>query len=382
MPEISMPASRIGVKFTPGMMMRYSQFAPRLYNLCKSLGFQPGRMLPSRAFCSDESQGFPVILLAKHFGAFPFNHGQVGVVVATDRHGPHADHGQEMVIIQASHVGYDADSGVFGRYCRLQSEDHHYTTACGKLSAVLQWYLNEYEFACQNVQLCLEAGQRAVVVDNQLLDQRQPEGLRLNLDRLLARDAQGYPLLLRTLSTARCFVAADALVAALAETYWVEGRKTPLGKELIPEYFYFGQADGSLQAGAVREQLEENILAHMPYIVTSDAPLLAAAQYSTQAEFDRTFRSIVRAPEYRRKRLLFVSCVNIDISPRSGQLFPLTKCVPWAAYYQDGKGDSWTMEQQELVRALLAQPVENPDQADLEVAIRQMIEAEEVRVQL
>ena len=73
-----------------GRMMRYSQFVPRLYNLCKALGFEPGRILPSRAFCSDESQGYPTILITKHFGTFPFNHGRVGGIVATDRHGPHA----------------------------------------------------------------------------------------------------------------------------------------------------------------------------------------------------------------------------------------------------------------------------------------------------
>ena len=71
-----------------GVAMRYSQFVPRLYNLCLSLGFKPGKIMPSRAFCSDESQGYPIILIAKHFGTFPFNHGQVGGIVATDRHGP------------------------------------------------------------------------------------------------------------------------------------------------------------------------------------------------------------------------------------------------------------------------------------------------------
>ncbi|MFN2338306.1 MAG: hypothetical protein ABR544_04970, partial [Gammaproteobacteria bacterium] len=88
-----------------GMMMRYSVFVPKLYNYCKSLDFEAGMIMPSRAFCSDENQGFPIILITKHFGAFPFNHGQVGGVVATDRHGPHAHHGKHLVIIQASHVG-------------------------------------------------------------------------------------------------------------------------------------------------------------------------------------------------------------------------------------------------------------------------------------
>ena len=85
--------------------MRYSQFVPRLYNYCLSLGFQRDRMMPSRAFCSDESQGYPVILIAQHFGTCPFDHGRVGGKVAINRHGPYAHHGEDLVIIQASHVG-------------------------------------------------------------------------------------------------------------------------------------------------------------------------------------------------------------------------------------------------------------------------------------
>lgn len=37
-----------------GHAMRYSQFVPRLYNYCLSLGFRRERMMPSRAFCSDK----------------------------------------------------------------------------------------------------------------------------------------------------------------------------------------------------------------------------------------------------------------------------------------------------------------------------------------
>ncbi|MDH5776840.1 MAG: hypothetical protein OEZ33_01410, partial [Gammaproteobacteria bacterium] len=47
------------------MMMRYSLFIPKLYNWCKTLGFEPGKIMPSRAFCSDESQGYPIIMMAK-----------------------------------------------------------------------------------------------------------------------------------------------------------------------------------------------------------------------------------------------------------------------------------------------------------------------------
>ena len=67
----------------------YYSFVQRLYNYCKSLDFEPGKILPSVAFCSDENQGYPNILITKAFGTFPFNHGRVGGIIATDRHGPH-----------------------------------------------------------------------------------------------------------------------------------------------------------------------------------------------------------------------------------------------------------------------------------------------------
>lgn len=41
-------------------MMRYNLFVPRLYNWCKSLGFEPGKIMPSCTYCSDESQGYHI----------------------------------------------------------------------------------------------------------------------------------------------------------------------------------------------------------------------------------------------------------------------------------------------------------------------------------
>ena len=96
MPEYSFHSFNVD-----NMAMRYSDFAPRFFNFCLSLGMHSNNIMPSRAFCSDENQGYPIILIAKHFGTFPFNHGRVGGIVATDRHGPHSDHGKDVVIIQA-----------------------------------------------------------------------------------------------------------------------------------------------------------------------------------------------------------------------------------------------------------------------------------------
>lgn len=63
-------------------------------------------------------------------------------------------------------------------------------------------------------------------------------------------------------------------------------------------------------------------------------------------------------------------------------MFPLTKCVPWAAYIQDGKGGSRTLEQPEIIDMLMQQSTENPDQIDLEAAIQQIIDAQEIRITL
>ena len=358
-------------------MMRYSLFVPRLYNLCRSLGFEAGNIIPSRAFCSDENQGFPIILIAKHFGAFPFNHGRVGGIVATDRHGPHADHGKDVVIIQASHVGYDPETESFGSYCRLQTPDKKKTATCGKVGDVLQWYQDEYRFAQNNIYLGHDGDVRTITIDNQLLNERRTEGLFLDLDKMLATENEKL-ILKQALSTSRVYVASDEFCKLLPDDVWPVGQHDIIGSYLLPEMFTY-RRDISVDIEGPNH-LENNLINAMPWIVTSPAPLLVAAQVNTQAEFDRTFRTIVKAEEYQGKSLLFISCLNIDISPQEGQLFPLTKCVPWAAYLQNSDGSSRTLEQSEIVELLLQQSTENPDQIDLEAAIQQMIDAREIRI--
>ncbi len=228
--------------------MRYSQFVPRLYGLCLGLGMEQGRIMPSRAFCSDESQGYPVILLAKHFGAFPFNHGQVGGIVATDRHGPHAHHGQDLVIVQASHVGYDAETGTFGVYRRLQSADHECTTSCGKICGVLDWYQGEYRFAQDHILIAEAELGPVVIVDNLLVRQDRDQGLMLHMPRLVRFDAEGHPSYVRSLSTAKVFHMAEGLADRLAGR--IPATPTPIGEGLTPDLFYFRRRDRERRGGA------------------------------------------------------------------------------------------------------------------------------------
>lgn len=363
-----MPESNFHNFKVDAVAMRYSNFAPRLFNFCLSLGMQPNSIMPSRAFCSDENQGYPIILIGKHFGSFPFNHGRVGGIVATDRHGPHAHHGKDVVIIQASHVGYDPVSNTFGVYRRLQTENREMSADCGALCGVLSWYQEEFAFASQQILLDRDAGSPVVVIDNQLLHQDRPEGLMLNLDQLVKTSE-----VVKAYSTAKSFSPSTNLLKQVG-IFWPD-KKTPIGQDLFPEAFYFRKDSDEHVAGGL---LNRNLIKAMPNILGSANPSLAAAQVNAQVEFDRTFRTIVKEKAYRGKKVVFVSGIHIDISPKEGQLFPLTKFVPWAAYIQNENGDGYTMEQDELYDALKKQSTDNLHKIDLTEAIHRMEKEPEV----
>ncbi|MCP3671468.1 MAG: hypothetical protein GY814_13765 [Gammaproteobacteria bacterium] len=362
------------------MMMRYNLFMPRLYNWCISLGFEPGKIMPSRAFCSDESQGYPVIMIARHFGAFPFNHGRVGGIVATSRHGPHAEHGQDLVIIQASHVGYDPESKLFGSYRRLQTTDQECGPNCGKIHHVITWYENEYQFAQQNILLHMHQGKKCITIDNQLLREDRSEGLLLHINSLVETNKSGQQVPIKILSTARMFTASSEIINLVGDEAFTGTKPQPIGANLTGNLFYFRRDILNIDEG--ENHLEHNMIRYMPQIITARSPMLTAAQINTQIEFDRTFRTIVKEHGYKGKKVLFISGLNIDISPEEGQLFPLTKFIPWAAYIQDRDGSYSTMEQAQLMQKLEQQSTSNPDTIDMEAAIQSMTEAKEVKIEI
>jgi len=356
----------------------YHDFVPRLYNFCRSLDFEPGKILPSRAFCSDENQGYPNLLIAKNFGSFPFNHGMVGGIVDTDRHGPHAEHGKDMVIIHASHVGYDPENGSFGNYHRRHTEHFETTASCGKIDAVLEWYLAQYAFAKENIFLHRHDNELLVSIDNQLLNENMIEGLFLHLDRILEVESQGGFRPWRAYSTSKCYAASSELRQLLGETAWPENGRQPIGEKLLPELFGFKRhISGDAEPHGL---LEENLAPPMPWIVSSKFPLLTAAQANTQAEFDRTYRTLLNSRGYIGKRVVFISGLNIDISPHKSQSFPPTTFVPWAAFVQKINGHNTVLEQKDIVNRLLEQNEDNPDEFNLENTIQQRKDTPEISI--
>lgn len=352
-----------------GTTFSYNSFMARLYNFCRSQGFAPGKILPSRAFCSDENQGYPSILLTKHFGAFPFNHGTVGSIVATDRHGPHAHHGTDLLIVHASHVGYDPEEGSFGRYHRRHTEQFETTPTCGKIDSVLRWYLKQYTFAKENIFLHRQDEDRLITIDNQILNEDKKEGLFLHLDNFVDVERSGiFPR--KSYSTAKSFRASPEFRELLGDTAWPSQGRQPIGERLLPKLFGFKRhLSGDPETHGL---LEENLIRPMPWIVSSAFPLLTAAKANTQVEFDRTYRTLVNGDAYHGKRLIFISGLNIDISPHQNQVFPLTMFVPWAAFIQNKNGHCSLLEQQDILNRLLEQSENNPDEIDLEAAIRKI----------
>mmetsp|Transcript_605 Transcript_605/g.1422 ORF Transcript_605/g.1422 Transcript_605/m.1422 type:complete len:546 (+) Transcript_605:48-1685(+) len=355
-----------------GCIFPYSSFIPRLYNLVRSFGFRKDHIMPSRALCSDESQGAALLLLTKHFGIFPFNHGLVGGVVATEWHPPHAHHGDDLVILQASHVGYEPETGTWGTYRRVRccdQKDAEYSPTCGAMNAVVEKYLKDYKYAQLHILVtCREEGS-LISIDNELLQQRS-EGLFLRLERLLDKGdllQHSMPLAVGwrvkcTFSTRVEFFASPELHRKLVD-YGFPDHAVPIGAHLSQDLFLFKTA-GPLG------QLEANLLPHMSTIVTSPMPHLVTAVFNTQREFDRTFRSILRAPCYELRDIFFVSGLNIDISPQRGATtqVPSLNFVPWAAVRVFKDGGHKIFEQPELVNMLLNMTTRNPDAINLEAA--------------
>ncbi len=345
----------------------YHKFMAQFYNFCLKQGMDPNKIVPSRAFCSDESQGLPIILMSKHFGAFPFDHGLVGGIMDYGRHAPHAQHGKDMAILQASHVGYEPLTQRFGRYRRLQTEDQHFSPNCGKIHATLDWYLNSYLFAQDNTLLQKIDDQYLITIDKLLLKQDYDEGLFLNLEELIQHDVEtgNMPKPVKILSTSQVFTASDDLVEFLNQQdyKWPEKQARPIGSQLQPTLFHFERDESKFSI------MLQNLHEFMPWVVTSGNPMLSAAEINVQIEFDKAYRSIVLEESYHGKNLIYISGLNIDYSPNSGQHFPLSHFVPWAAYIQKADGSHFILEQDALYEALMECSDKNEDQVRLDEMI-------------
>ena len=364
-----------------GLAIPYPEFIARLYNLCMELGFRKGLIMPSRAFCSDENQGLPIILLTKHFGTFPFNHGRVGGIVAVDRHEPHSQHGEDLMILQASHVGYNPDSGEYGMYKRPQMKGQCLSDSCGKLIHVIRPYLEQYLFARKRIFLRKDdKGHRLITVKNSFIDfgsNPVAKGLVLRLNNIVSEDGKGIIRPFTSACTTQTYKVSDTFkrrLEAIGYTWLPDGGES-IGKLLTADLFFFREDFHETDDSIL---LERNLIEFMPDVVSARFPALRAAKTNIQLEFARVVESIRRSDHYRGRNLLYIAGLNIDIS-ESDELPVMNYFVPWAAHVQlkDGTPAEYThpIEQVELFERLMAQSPENHDQIDLKENIRRLLKA-------
>ena len=89
--------------------------------------------------------------------------------MATDRHRPHAHHGKDLLILQASQVGDDPETGQFGTYHRIRTEDKTCPPTCGKIHSIIRHYQEEYRFDTENILLRKFGDDFLMTIDNRLL---------------------------------------------------------------------------------------------------------------------------------------------------------------------------------------------------------------------
>lgn len=178
-------------------------------------------------------------------------------------------------------MGYDPATGAYGTYRRLQSEGNAVSSSCGKIEAVLRWYLDEAAFARDNVLLERQGNEYLVTVDNELLHEDRPEGLVLDLGKLTremlmnratmgaflthlpplpalphqesapaqtrslavvsaGRGSDGKFAPVHSHATSKSFHMAPELRRTLVER-WPDGHCEAIGSRLLPEYFDFNR---------------------------------------------------------------------------------------------------------------------------------------------
>jgi len=363
------------------LALPYPDFIPRLYNFCIDLGFSKDYIMPSRAFCSDENQGLPIILLTKHFGIFPFNHGRVGGLMAIDRNGPHSHHGDDLMIIQASHVGYDPDTGHYGSYRRPKVSGNKLSVSCGKLTHVITPYQEQYQFARDRIFLRKdEQGRCLIVAKNYFIDFGShpiEEGLVLKLSNIVDQDEQGIIHPVDSASTTQSYEVSEQFKKRLDDAgyKWKSGPGESIGEQLTSDLFYFKT---NFHQTGDSVLLEKNLLEFMPDIVSAKYPALRVATTSIQLEFVRVVQAIRSDEAYLGRNLLYVAGLNIDISEYDGH--PTTNYfVPWAAHVQLKDGTpieySYPVEQEDLFAKLMSMSPDNPNQLDLKASIQLMLKA-------
>ena len=352
--------------FDPDLGIDYQELAPRLYNMAQGLGLPAKRIHLASALCADEEQGYIQLLLTKHFGVFPTDLAHSDGTLNRRALLQLAAVAGDIVIVQASHVGYSPKRPGYSRCSRVDSGIDTQLSCCLSVSRGLEWYSREYRFAQRQIRVRRGEQGFQVIIDNELLDQQRNHGLFLNLAQLIASDDQGGilpPIAMR--STSQVFAAGEALSARLSADE-VDGDEQVIGTRLGPSQFcYHPPPPGEDIQGRIMTNLADDI----QQIVTADNPMVCAAQANLLAEFDHNCRFILKQEAFNGRRIIYLAGLNLDIVGDQGLHFPRSRFIPWAVYIQKGDNHNHVLEQEQTLAELRRHSSDNPDQLNIDAAI-------------
>ena len=347
------------------MSLDYSDFAPRLYNFCHSAGLARRKLSLGAAFCTDQEHGRATLLLAKHFGVFPIELGNAGGVLDFRDARNWIARSNDIVLLQADHVlnasAVPLVTGSYGPHAKSTER----LTGCGALLSVLDWYQREYQYALSHVQFRQARARRLVEIDTVLLETNRKDGLCLNLDRLAEKSPNGAFQTDFGSDSKVIFHANTALPDSL-----FEGQDIQACNSLFPEWFSFNTSNPKTEK--TLKCAEANLRDQMPYIVSAQDPLLAAAEINIQKEFGANTQRIRDSGVAKGKRLVYLTGINVETPNRSGKGFSEAAFIPWQAFIQDDEGKCEVLNQAALFHRLREASPVNADAINLDMALRQV----------
>ena len=189
--DVYFSRNTLGVFRIAGMSLDYSDFVPRFYNFCHSVGLPRRELSLGAAFCADQDQGRATLLLTKHFGAYPVEIGHADGTLDFRDTDKWMARSSDVVLLQASHVLNISTTVLHAGSSGSHAEPGGLPTGCGALSRVLAWYQHEYRDALSHVRFCQEHDRRLVDIDTVLLERNGRDGLCLSLDQLAEKAPDG-----------------------------------------------------------------------------------------------------------------------------------------------------------------------------------------------
>lgn len=278
-------------------------------NYCK---FDMAKTMPVKVECPDESQGLKSLYFVNTFGTYPFVGGKLGAEFDTNAVAPASHHAENLIYVMGSHTGYDHQAKIWGTIYR--EKEGGFSTCCGKLAAVMEPYLKEYEYAKTNIRLFRKDSVVFLEIPNQFLGIQNFDeccSVKLCLNSSLIK---GNPQT-KGLMTAEnpCSVIFE-IHPDLQHTF--EARKkditenpTPIGDDLTENYFKFLWVSSATFPDGITKRLHP--LMHK--IVSSYNPMVTIANVQTWIEFNRFVDAIHTIPDVETKGIFGVSGLTVDL---------------------------------------------------------------------